>query len=457
MNVSSCDNYYWTLTGKTYTVSGVYKDTIPNYAGCDSAVSLNLTIKKTSSASLNVSACEKYFWNLTGKTYTTSGVNKDTIPNYAGCDSVVTLNLTIKKSSSASLNVSACDNYYWTFAGKTYTASGVYKDTIPNYAGCDSVVTLNLTIHKSSSSSLNVSACENYYWNLTGKTYTTSGVYKDTISNYAGCDSVVTLNLTIKKASSANLNVSACDHYYWNLTGKTYTISGVYKDTIPNYAGCDSVVTLNLTIKKASSASLNVSACENYYWNLTGKIYTTSGVYKDTIPNYAGCDSIITLNLDIIKTDTTVSLTGNVLTAKESGIKYQWLNCENNYAVIPAETNQSFTPVKNGSYAVELKKSICSDTSSCYLVNSIGMAELLTGKHFLIYPNPTDQMLNIANLPNNFMGTVSLYNTMGQLLYSEKKTGSQFSMEVSHFKTGIYLIQIKTENDQIVTRKFIKE
>ncbi len=106
----------------------------------------------------------------------------------------MTLNLTIDTATSSSTTQVACESYDW--QGTTYTASGVYHDTISNAIGCDSLMTLNLTIDTATSSSTTQVACESYDWQ--GTTYTTSGVYHDTISNATGCDSLMTLNLTIK-------------------------------------------------------------------------------------------------------------------------------------------------------------------------------------------------------------------------------------------------------------------
>ena len=66
--------------------------------------------------------------------------------------------------------------------------------------------------------------------------------------NAAGCDSVATLNLTIKQPSTSSTSVSNCSYYVWH--GTTYTISGTYTWTGTNAVGCDSVATLNLTINE---------------------------------------------------------------------------------------------------------------------------------------------------------------------------------------------------------------
>lgn len=295
---TACGSYTW--QGMTLSTSGTYQDTIMNAAGCDSVMTLNLTINQATSSTETVTACDNYSWQ--GMTFSSSGSYQDTIMNAAGCDSVMTLNLTINTSTSFFDMVTACNSYNW--QGSTLTATGIYMDTVMNAAGCDSVLTLNLIINQASSSSETVTACDNYVWR--GTTFNSSGMYQDTIMNAAGCDSVLTLNLTINQATSSSETATACGSYAWQ--GSTFSTSGTYQDTIMNAAGCDSVLTLNLTVNQPSSFIETVSACGNYSWQ--GTNYTSSGSYQDTIVNAAGCDSILTLNLTINQaTSSTLTVT----------------------------------------------------------------------------------------------------------------------------------------------------
>ena len=94
-----------------------------------------------------------------------------------------------------------------------------------------------------------VTACDSTIWQ--GNTYTTSGLYSDTLTAANGCDSIVTLNLNINNAASSDTTATACDSLVWR--GVTYTSSGTYYDTLQTQTGCDSVVTLNLTITHTNS------------------------------------------------------------------------------------------------------------------------------------------------------------------------------------------------------------
>jgi uncharacterized delta-60 repeat protein len=246
-----------------------------------------------------VNSCGSYTW-IDGNTYTSNNSTATYVfPDANGCDSTVTLNLTISTATTSSVSEVSCDSYTWPQNGTTYTTSGQYYDTIPNAGGCDSIITLDLTINVSTSSSIAEVACGSYIWLQNGMTYTTTGQYFDTIPNANGCDSIITLDLTINTATTSSVTESACDSYTWPQNGVTYTVSGQYFDTIPNANGCDSVIVLNFDILIPTSATETISSPGSYTWPINGETYTASGSYIDTIPNAAGCDSIITLNLSI--------------------------------------------------------------------------------------------------------------------------------------------------------------
>ncbi len=231
-----------------------------------------MTIKQPTTSTTNISNCVSYTWN--GTTYTTSGTKTWTGTNAAGCDSTATLNLTIKQPSSSSSTISACGSYTWN--GTTYTTSGTKTWTGTNAVGCDSTATLNLTIKQLSSSSSTISACGSYTWN--GTTYTTSGTKTWTGTNAVGCDSTATLNLTIKQSTSSTENVTIFSNqipFVWN--GNDYSVSGVYRDTLVNQEGCDSTMTLNLSV-----VNYNLLTTLNIKIFLEG-YYLSAGIMKSTL------------------------------------------------------------------------------------------------------------------------------------------------------------------------------
>src|SRR5207237_248466 len=186
--------------------------------------------------------------------------------------------------------------------GNNYNTAGTYKDTLTNAAGCDSIVTLTLNVNAAVTGSQTVTICNNqlpYLWN--GNTYNAAGTYKDTLTNTAGCDSIVTLTLNVYPVVTGTQTNTICSHqlpYVWN--GNTYNAAGTYKDTLINAAGCDSIVTLTLNVNSVVTGAQTVTICSTqlpYTWN--GNTYNAAGIYKDTLTSAAGFDSLFNLTLTV--------------------------------------------------------------------------------------------------------------------------------------------------------------
>jgi hypothetical protein len=294
---SVCNTYTSPSGNYTWTASGIYKDTIPNAADADSIITINLTVNYSSYISINESACDSYSSPSNNYTWTASGMYKDTIPNYAGCDSVITIDLTISSSTSSSISETVCDNYDSPSGNYSWTSSGAYKDTIPNEAGCDSIITINLTVNNSTNSNITESAVDSYTSPSNNYTWNVSGIYKDTVPNHVGCDSIITINLTVTYTSGSTIVENVCDAYDSPSGKYIWTNSGTYKDTIPNSEGADSVITIILTVNYSTNSNITLTACEDYVSPSGNYIWSSSGTYKDTIPNATGCDSVMVINL----------------------------------------------------------------------------------------------------------------------------------------------------------------
>lgn len=298
-----CGSYVW--NNVKYETSGFYADTISSAAGCDSITVLDLTIARPSFDTVVAkNQCAPYMYN--GKGYTASGVYNDTLVSAAGCDSIVTLNLTIAPVLYDTVTARIyCGSYTWN--GASYDTTGLYNDTLSSSFGCDSIVTLNLTVEPKSHF-IELNTCEGVPGSYKGVTFNSDTVFSrlgDT-----GCDEYYYVTLHVTPAMSGDTaKVFACHSYEWY--GHTFTQSGIYTDTVKSLTGCDSTAVLALTISNEPimGDTSYISACESYDWK--GVTLTESGVYYDTLISAIGCDSILSLNLtighpDTITIDTTI-------------------------------------------------------------------------------------------------------------------------------------------------------
>jgi hypothetical protein len=289
----------WSTTATTPAITvntpGTYTVSVTGNCGAGNDTIVVGDLRTAATVSANT--CGNSYTAPSGAVYTASGTYMDTIMNVANCDSVITINLTLTPPTSSTITATTCD-MYTAPSGAMYMSSGTYMDTIPNVAGCDSIITINLTVNAPTSSSITTSACS-MYTAPSGAMYMSSGTYMDTIPNMMGCDSVITINLTINMPSSSTMSVSSCDSSYTAPSGAVYTTSGMYMDTIPNMMGCDSVMTINLTFNTPTTAVTNIFSCDSSYVAPSGAVYTATGTYMDTIPNMMGCDSVMTINLTL--------------------------------------------------------------------------------------------------------------------------------------------------------------
>jgi Secretion system C-terminal sorting domain len=160
------------------------------------------------------------------------------------------------------------------------------------------------------------------------------------------------------------------------------------------------------------------------------------------------CDSVIATN--IIIDDITLS-------SSQSDAIYQWVDCNNSNADIEGETNQSFTPIESGNYAVQINLNGCLATSECIDITVSGINDYSLGNKYLLVPNPTEGKLIVtANKPVQNV-IVQIKSITGQIIFEQKNiSGSNFSFDLSNHSNGLYFLEV-TENRVTTRLKVVKE
>ena len=247
--------------------------------------------------------------------------------------------------------------------------------------------------------------------------------------------------------SSGVENVVSCGDFTWPTNNQTYTNSGSYTGSLMNAYGCDSIVTLNLTINTLESSSIVEEVCDNYTWSANNQTYSNSGVYTGTLNTVDGCDSIVTLNLTIqsVDTDVTIDFDDKTLLAASNYSNYQWVDCKNGYTPIQGANTAVYAPTENGSYAVIINDGNCSDTSSCISINTMDI-DKESKIDLKIYPNPTNGMVNIDFMKDSDRSIVKVYDMTGKLVQEFKVENQQQFQFYLKGESGIYTLEINSNN-----------
>jgi len=445
-SLSRCVKYQLPSKKKTVTQSGTYYDTIMSYRGCDSIMTIQLTILKPTGSSFNVAQCDSFKNPISGAVYFKSGKYQSIIVNKAGCDSTVTFNVIIYKKDTTIFNYDACNSIKLN-NGKTVSNSGVMVDSLKGFRGCDSFVIHKFTVRKATSAKRTLYLC-NFVISPSdrGTVYYKPGTYYHTLQNAAKCDSVIEYNV-VSESSSGTINLKGCGLVKSPSKKYTYTQSGTYYDTLEyaNYRGCDSFITINLTISTATKQNLQVTACRTYRSPSGAKTVTSTQTITDVIKSKNGCDSIqYSIDVTIETVNTQFTRTQNTLTANttQSGASFRWLDCKKGYAPVAGETQSSFSPLSDGQFALEVDVNNCKDTSPCYTFAYNGNHLIQNELPLVIYPNPTKQNIYIKSslVLNNVY--VRVYDGTGKLITSEFCESLREKSLLLPTAAGIYFIQL---------------
>jgi uncharacterized protein YjdB len=273
------------------------------------------------------------------------------VTNASNCTATATSNITVNVASTSNTPISVCINmlpYNWN--GTNYTSAGTYSFTTSNALGCDSIATLVLTIKDTTTSSTTTTACGSFAWN--GTTYTTSGTYSWRGTNAAGCDSVATLVLTIVSNPSVTITGGAAVCGNSAATQLTSTVvpnnggvsylwrSLAFNENDWQVTGIDSFLNVNVSLPTQYQLMVTIAGCGTFISNQQGVTPVKSpdvtlaptpvvSICNNNVVNFtASTTDLENLNYafyqgsNLLQNDTTRNYTTSILTTANSGQLY---------------------------------------------------------------------------------------------------------------------------------------
>lgn len=280
-----------------------------------------------------------------------------------------------------------------------------------------------------------------------------------------------TLVCSLSPQTFAVTNDPSVNSYTWTLptswsgTSSTNTItatpgsSGII--TVIANGACGSSAPVSLAVSSPEIASNNIYQVACGSFTLNGETYNQSGTYNQVLSTNSGCDSNITIYLTILNSvNTMVTTSGGKMSAIESNAYYQWIDCATNTPILYA-TDQDFYPKNNGQYAVIVTKDGCSDTSDCVPMNKVSTEEFENTMQVVIYPNPTtdNAFITWTNAQNLESCTFTLSDITGKVIMQNQFKGDlnnfTYTIPTQELAAGIYIIQLNTNGTNLFIEKLI--
>ena len=233
--------------------------------------------------------------------YSNSGTYNVTLAvlNDSNCIDSITQQLIINPIFSINQTQSICQGDSLFLNGAYQTVAGNYVDSLQTIFGCDSIVITNLLVNQRYLVNQNTTICSNDSIFLAGAFQNTSGIYTDSLQTIDGCDSIIRTDLVVNPFFNSLIDIYICEGDSVLFGNNYYLLPGVYIDTFQTYLGCDSLLTLNLNVRQSYLQNFNQVICEGDSLELSGIFQTTQGVYVDSLSSVFGCDSIVYTFLDV--------------------------------------------------------------------------------------------------------------------------------------------------------------
>ena len=371
--------------------------------GCDSTVTLNLSVTPLNNQTFNATICEGEIYNQNGFMANQTGTyTREVVAN--GCTSTWTLNLTVTPTNNQTFNATICQGEIYNENGFMANQSGTYtREVVEN--GCTSIWTLNLTVLP---------------------VYATASL--QTIN---GCDSTVTLNLSVTPLNNQTFNATICQGEIYNQNGFMANESGTYtREVVEN--GCTSIWTLNLTVLPLQTETIDETICYGETFTYNGQTYSQTGTYTTVVEGEDGaCNTEVTINLVVRDANADID---ELVVLNNADLPYEFMGNE-------------YTDY--GTYVVTVQdENGCEQVYNLTIQHNSGLNAVESNVLVSVYPNPTidNATLRVEGLTED--ATVVVTDQTGRMISSERLALGQTEMTINSasLAEGVYYIRIITSN-----------
>lgn len=213
--------------------------------------------------------------------------------------------------------------------------------------------------------------------------------------------------------------------------------------------------TVDIMVSSTNTGFDTIVSCGSYTW-IDGVEYLES--IKDvthTLINEGGCDSVVTLNLTINSVDNSITTINDIsFEATEEDAQYQWVDCNNGLSPIDGENNKTFTATSNGQYAVEVTKDGCTGISDCYVVSSIvGLKNKTASIEAMLLPNPAERY-TILKVDSKNKVNLEIIDFSGNIFLKKSSLRDGDQLDLKNLPEGVYFARV-ISNEGIKVLKLV--
>lgn len=466
-----CDGERITVGDTIYQTSGKYLKLLKTQKGCDSFIETSLTIKPAPTIHQNLKICDNQTVTVGDTVYKTSGIYTRKLKTTEGCDSTVITDLTVNPIQQISQKRSICEGESLIVGDTIYRTTGTYTRRLKTLAGCDSLVSTQLSVFPVFKKTQTVSLCEGESLLVGDTVYRTTGIYTRKLRTSAGCDSLITTQLTLNTAKKTEQNIRLCAGKSISVGDTIYRTEGTYNRKLRSAAGCDSLVISYVSVVNEMRSNQKKTICEGSYMTVGDTTYRTTGIYEKRFRSSEGCDSIVTTDLKVmnlalqLSPDTLIHLGDSALLMAQINlpVSVSWKWTPSNALHCDTCPTTWAKPTTSTQYQIEVKDKetqcykkgfvIIRTKTDCdlYIPNTFSPNGDNINDKWSIYPSPC-----IKNIKR-----VAVFNRWGNLIFEKQNLVTQNTASIdvwdglikgqlSAMETFIYILEAEYTNGRQV-------
>lgn len=464
LNETICDGSVYDFFGTNLSQAGSYQHILSSQYACDSTIHLDLSILPVDTIEVYETFCEGESLTIEGQLISQSGIYTYQLTNASGCDSLRIYTVDVLPVDTTLIQVDLCANESFVYQSDTLSMAGDYWYQYQNQFACDSLVLLQIDVLQLDTVAVYGSICEGEQYVYNGDSITQAGLYQYHFTNMMQCDSLVNLTIDVLPAYEQNLMAQICfgDEYIFG--GDTISQPGVYTDSLQSFNLCDSIITLDLEVILPDTTSIEAWICEGEEYLFGGQVLSEEGIYYQSLVNEQGCDSIIELGFSVVENptvdlgnDTSISNESVILLSAGQGFySYTWQDASNDSVFL---VDGAVYSLGDNLFWVSVQNdSLCSASDSIIvnIYNVIGIGEEINSG-LNIYPNPGSNYVVIKSLSGKTpILNCKIYDIRGRIIFEENYAQQSVKVQVESLATGMYFIEVRTIK-QVYRLPWIKE
>ena len=198
------------------------------------------------------------------------------------------------------IDITICENDLpYNYNDSVFTQSGTYFYDFSTNNNIDSTYLIHLNVLEPYINTINATICEGDTYTENGFNQNTQGIYTQELQTINGCDSTIILDLTVVQSYNSNINATICEGETYYDNGFNENTQGIFTRNLSSLGGCDSIITLNLQVTNLRDTVIYDTIYSGTAYTNFGFYRTEEGTYFNTYQIGEGCPMNITLYLTV--------------------------------------------------------------------------------------------------------------------------------------------------------------